>query len=198
MVPFETKLPDQLIPLNSMSRVIFTLWISPHEFYVQLKSFESDCDEMMKNIQLFYKDRESAKIRPNINDIAIVRQKKDNLFKRAKILDYNSALDKYKVQLIDFGNKIICQFDDIFEVEKSFIRAPLAILCSFENIVNNVSREEIETYIKRYINETQNIQCKFLSTVADTTFVELSIDSKDFKQALIDDELISVIPSGKN
>lgn len=182
-----------------MTRVTVLLWISPHEFYVQLKSCESDCDEMMNKIQLFYKDRKSTKNRPNIGDIVIVRHRKDNSFKRAKILNFNSVLDKYRVQFIDFGTKSTCQFDDIYDLEKSFIRlSPMAIWCSLQHVVKNVTREEIEMKIDQYINEKQNIQCVFLSTVGDITFVELNIEGRDFKQALIDDGLMSLLPPGKS
>lgn len=151
---------------------------------------------MMIKIQLFYKDRESTKARPNIGDIAIVRHRKDNLFKRAKILNFNSQLDKYRVQFIDFGTKMTCQFDDVYELEKSFTRlVPMAILCSLSNVVQNLSRDEIEARIDQYINEKQNIQCEFLSTEGDITFVELNIEGRDFKQALVKDALISMLPT---
>lgn len=197
-VPFATQLPDPLIPLGSRSQVIVVLWISPHEFYIHLKSHEAEFDEMMKQIQVFYQNRKSTNTRPTIGDTVIVHQANENVFKRARIIDYNASLDKYRVQSLDYGDKAICQLSDIYDVEKSFVRLPsLAVWCSLQNVVVNYSRVEIQEKIDKYIDPTRNIKCDFLSTIGNITYVEMLIDGVSFRDSLIADSTISLLPIGE-
>lgn len=153
---------------------------------------------MMKQIQVFYQNRKSTNTRRTIGDTVIVHQANENVFKRARIIDYNASLDKYRVQSLDYGDKAICQLSDIYDVEKSFVRLPsLAVWCSLQNVVVNYSRVEIQEKIDKYIDPTRNIKCDFLSTIGNITYVEMLIDGVSFRDSLIADSTISLFPIGE-
>lgn len=197
-MPFTTILPDPLVPLNARSQIVIVLWVSPHEFYVHLRAHAVPFDEMMKQMQLFYKGRASTQTRPNIDNIVIVNDRKEGTFKRCRILDFNSQLNKYRVKSLDYGNKIICEFSDIFDVEKSFTRLPsLAIWCSLQHIVCNYTAAEILERIEKYIEPTRKIQCEFLVTIDEITYVELEVDKTSLKESLAADSIISLLPAGE-
>lgn len=196
-VGFDTKLPDTLIPLGSISRVIMVTWLTPHSFHVQLKSFAEECDEMMMRLQDFYQKRPHIVSQVPNDAIVIGRQKSDNAFKRVKIIDYNAALKKYRTQSIDYGNKFICVQNDLFQLEKSFTKLPpLAICCNLIDIIRNRSREEISHLIDKYLDKTKSMSCEFIETKNDVTSVKFSIAGVDLKTAMINDGLLSELPSG--
>lgn len=152
---------------------------------------------MMKQMQDFYKGRTSTKTRPAVGNIIIVHDRKESVFKRCRIIDFNSQLNKYRVQSLDYGNKIVCEFSDIFDVEKSFVRLPsLAIWCSLQNIVSNYTSADILERVDKYINPARKIQCEFVATFDGITYVELEVDKVNLKQTLIAESIISLLPLG--
>lgn len=196
-VGFDFILPDTLIPLGSSSRVTIVSWISPHEFYVQLKSYEFDYDDMMQKIQLFYGKRAPITKSPSIGSVVIVRHQNDNVLKRARIINHNPSLAKYKVQFIDYGEKTICQINDIFELEKSFTRLPaLAICCSLPQVIRTKSNEDIRSIITSYVHEKEKVECEFLVTANNVTSVEVYIDGKSLHTSLIEANILIALSKG--
>lgn len=172
-------------------------WLTPHLFYVQMKSFEEECDAMMKCLQPFYQKRPAITQQVPIGAIVVVRQKSDSTFKRAKILDYNADLKKYRVQSIDYGNKFLCVQGELFALEKSFTKLPpLAITCSLINVFRNNSREEIAKVIDRYLDEGKPMSCEFIEMKDDVTFVKFTIGGMDLKSQMINDGHLTEIPTG--
>lgn len=195
-VSFTTSLPDPLIPLNARSLVTIVLWVSPHEFYVHLRSHADQFDEMMKQMQLFYKGRASAKQRPAIGNLCIINDRKERTLKRCRVVDFNQQLGKYRVQSLDYGNKIVCEPSDVFDVEKTFTRLPpLAIRCSLPHIVANYTAAEIVERIDKYIEPTRKIQCEFIMSVDGVTYVELEVDRVNLKQTLVAESIVSLLPA---
>lgn len=173
-------------------------WLTPHLFYVQMKSFEEECDAMMKRLQTFYQKRPAITQQVPIGSIVVVRQKSDGTFKRAKIVDYNPQLLKYRAQSIDYGNKVVCAQNELFELEKSFTKLPpLAISCSLIDVIRNTSREEILKLIDRYVGPTKSMSCEFVQRQDDVTLVKFSIDGVDLKAKMIEDGQLSEIPTGE-
>lgn len=187
---------DTLIPLGAISKVVMVTWLTPHSFYVQMRSFEEEFDAMMKRMQPFYQKRPAIVQQVPIGAIVVVRQKSDSTFKRAKIVDYNVDLKKYRAQSIDYGNKMVCVQSELFELEKSFIKLPpLAIGCSLINVVRNYSREDILKLIDRYVDVNKSMSCEFVETKDEVTFVKFNIDGMDLKTKMIEDGWLSEIPT---
>lgn len=153
---------------------------------------------MMKRLQTFYQKRPAITQQPvPIGAVVVVRQKSDSTFKRAKIVDYNADMKKYRAQMIDFGNKVVCAQSELFELEKSFTKLPpLAINCSLINVIRNRSREEILNSIDRYVDASKPMSCEFVETNDEVTFVKFSIDGVDLKTRMIEDGHLSEIPAG--
>lgn len=201
-VPFATMLPDPLVPLNSRSQITIVLWISPHEFYVHLKSHELKFDEMMEQLQLFYNGRPFTKHQPKKGNVIVVNDRNENVFKRALIVDYNAQLNKYRIKSLDYGSTSICEIKDIHDVEKTFVQLPpLAIRCSLPNIISNYSHAEILERIDAYINpDGIKIQCHFMQMVDNITFVEVEMvgsNPANLKERLLADSIISLLPMGE-
>lgn len=152
---------------------------------------------MMQRLQAFYQKRPIISQQVPIGSIVVARQKSDNTFKRAKVIDYNADLKKYRMQSIDYGNKFLCMQNELFELEKSFIKLPpLAISCSLIDVIRNHSREETLKLIDRYVDGCKSMSCEFVESNDEVTFVQFSIDGIDLKTKMIEDGNLTEIPSG--
>lgn len=152
---------------------------------------------MNVRIQEIYKNRSASSAKPSVGNIVIVMHEASKAFKRGRVADYNSTLNKYKIDLIDYGNRIICTQKHIYEIEKSLTALPpLAIRCSFINVIRNKSREEIQSQLTKYISDGKTVRCLFACQEGDFTLVELKLGEKDIKDAMVKDGLILDIPKG--
>lgn len=200
LVGLNPVLPDQLIPANSTARVCITSWESPFKFYIQLRSLEADCAEMLIQLEKFYRNRSPVQQRPPIGSLVVFYNKKDQNFQRGQIVDYNEARNKYKVRSIDFGNMAIYQQTDLYEFEQSFVRMfPIAICCTFGNVIMNKPKQEIVEKIESYdqirqANQSNQIECEFGCTKDGKTQVEILIDGKSLRELLVEDQQIVNLP----
>lgn len=202
LVGFNPILPDQLpIPKHSIAGVRITSWNSPFNFHVQLKSFESNCDEMVHQMQQFYNNQNPVQQRPPIGSFVVVRNKNDQEFHRGKIIDYNETLNKYKVKTIDFGDVFVYQQADLFEMEQSFIRLPpMAVCCTLGNIIMTKSKKEITEMVEfcnTQANKSNQIECEFGNTDDEIKQAEIFINGESLKEILIKNQLIVQIPKSK-
>lgn len=153
---------------------------------------------MNERIQKIYKNCSASTSKPSNGNIVIVMHESAKAFKRGKIVDFNSALGKYKVDLIDYGNRIICTQKHIYEFEKSLTALPaLAIRCSLIDVIRNKSREQITNQLPKYISNGKPVRCMFFRIDGDYVFVKLKIGDNDVKDLMIADGLVSVVPQGK-
>lgn len=153
-------------------------------------------DDMMNQMQRFYKTQNAVKSKPCIGALVIVLHQSDQLFKRGKITEYSEVRDKYKVHLIDFGYRAISRLTDIYEVEKSFTQlSPLAIRCTFDNILLNCSTEIIKNSIDSYING-KSLSADFVRPVSGRTVVRINIDRTSLQELMLRDKLLTEIPKG--
>lgn len=200
-VGLHPTLPDAIpVPLNSTTKVNIVEWISPMEFYVQLKSMNSKCDDMMFRIQKFYRKRTPIQTKVPIGSLVLVRHKMDdNVIKRAKVVDYNAQREKYRVKFIDFGHKGICQLTDMYELEKSFIQLPeMAICCTFGDMILNKSAAEIQEKLQPFFNDdADEFECNVVDNVNDKLTIELIARGINLKELLIREELLINLPKGK-
>lgn len=153
---------------------------------------------MNEKIQNIYKNCTPSTTKPSNGNIVIVMHESAKSFKRGKIVDCNSSLGKYKIDLIDYGNRIICTQKNIYEMEKSLITLPpLAIRCSLIDVIRNKSREEITNQLPKYTGNGKPVRCFFSHVDGDYVLVNLKIGEDNIKESMIKDNLISAIPQGK-
>ncbi|XP_031616520.1 maternal protein tudor isoform X2 [Contarinia nasturtii] len=197
-VGFNAVLPDAIpVPLNSSTKVNIVDWRSPLEFYVQLKSMDNRCDDMMNQIQRYYKKRATIQTKVPIGALVLVRHKADDIIKRAKVLEYNEPRDKYRVQFIDYGSKCICQTSDMYEIEKSFTILPaMAMRCTFGNVTLNKSILEIHDKVHRHIETSNEIECTVIAQEQNIHTVDLIVKRSadlavNLKNTLIQEKYIS-------
>lgn len=153
-------------------------------------------DDMMNQMQRFYKSQNAVKSKPCIGALVIVLHQSDQVFKRGKITEYSEIHNKYKVHLIDFGCRAISRLTDIYEVEKSFAQlAPLAIHCTFDNILLNSSTEIIKNSIDSYING-KAISADFVRPMSGRTVVCVNVNTTSLQELMIHDKLLTEIPKG--
>lgn len=152
---------------------------------------------MMERLQSFYAKRPAIVQQVPIGAIVVARQKSGNVFKRAKIVDYNTVLKKYRAQSLEFGDTFVCLQGDLFELEKSFTKLPpLASGCGLIDVIRNHSREDILKTINRYIDQCKSMSCEFVKTIGDVTSVKFSLDSMDLKTKMIEEGFLTHLPTG--
>lgn len=160
---------------------------------------DAKCDEMMHQLQKYYRRRASVQQKVPIGSLVLVRHRHDQVIKRAKIIDYNEERQKYRVKFIDYGYRDICQQNDIFEMEKSFTLLPaMASCCTFENVILNKTEQEIEEQISKLLsNNNPNVECKFVRKVDDKAIVDLSVNGVNVRDLMIQEKSLINLPKGK-
>ena len=107
MVEYDFVFTELVIPMNTKVEVKLVLWISPEEFYVQMKDEKDKFKEMMKQVQKFCKGRPVFRDVPPVGSAVVVaRYQKHNTLYRARVIKYNEVLAKFKVELLDNGDKV--------------------------------------------------------------------------------------------
>lgn len=152
----------------------------------------------MKNLQKFYKNRPPTKHIPKNGSSIIARYAKDSLFYRARILNSNPDLKKYRVEFIDFGNKSIVTLDNVWEVERQFMKVPrIAISCSLLGIILNVEQTAIIDKIDLYLTKESSIQCEFIKTENNINYVEVYVNGNNLRESFIKDDLVLSLPESE-
>lgn len=191
-VHYEFKYPTQIVPMNTQVDIKLSWWVSPEEFYVRMKDEENKYEDMMKQIQKFYKNKHPIIEVAPVGAAVIARHQKHNTFYRANVLKYNESLNKFKVELTDCGNKSIVS--DLWRLEKRFTKLPkMAIQCTLANIKLNCDVKELQNRIDKYVDNEQPIVCTFLEQSEDKYLCEVESKGADLKMALLKDNLIAQI-----
>ncbi|XP_058453271.1 maternal protein tudor [Malaya genurostris] len=193
-VPYDFSLPEQVIPMNTKVSIKLTWWVSPEEFYVVFKDEETKFDEMMIQIQKFYKNKSPVNDVPPVGSIVIARYQKHNTFYRAQVMKYNESLGKFKVELCDCGQKTIVTSTDLWKLEKRFVKLPkMSIQCTLANIKINCDAKELQAKIDNYVSNERTVECVFLDRVEEKYVCDVETEGVDLKLALLKDNLIAQI-----
>ncbi|XP_053697749.1 maternal protein tudor [Sabethes cyaneus] len=193
-VPYEFVLPEQTVPMNTKMAIKLTWWVSPEEFYVVLKDNHGKYDDMMKQMQKFYKNKPPVDDVPPVGSNLVVRYQKYNTFYRAHVLKYNEALGKFKVELFDCGNKTIVTVTDLWKLDKRFTTLPkMALQCTLANIKTSCDVKELQNKIDKYVNNERSIDCVVLDRSEQRFVCEIETNGADLKLALLKDELVAQV-----
>lgn len=154
---------------------------------------------MSADLILFYKNRPTTLDSPPIGSSIIARFPVDNLPYRARVIDFNANLRKYKVEFVDYGNTSIVTLEHIWEVEKRFMFLPRnAIHCSLLQIISKSDNNLIQRGVDKYIKRDKILTCEFVNVdeakSSERYFVKIESDFIDLKYGLMAEELVSDLP----
>lgn len=197
-VPYKTEFSTKQISLNRKENVLISYWLSPHSFYVTLNDDSNKFEKLSADLIVFYKNRPTTLDSPEIGSSIIARFPIDNLPYRAKVIDYNSKLKKYKVEFVDYGNTSIVTLEHIWMIEKRFMLLPRnAIHCSLNQIVSKSDNNFIQKGVDKYIKQNKILTCEFVRAEEENSeryFVKIESNLIDLKNGLIKDSLVSDLP----
>lgn len=198
------NLPDLPILYNLRLEVILVHWVSPHEFYIQLKSSKENFDLMTKELQMFY-NKQYVK-NSFINKYVVVLDKNRQEYVRGMAGEWDrsgllsgSHKPTCNVKLLDYGNEIHCEEQEINELRDPFMSLPaMAVKCSLRGISLNCPHKETADDIKEFLhsNELQT-QCAFIKTVEDIHLVDLFIEGQNLRNQLVSKGVVAELPIGK-
>jgi Tudor domain len=201
LMPFSTQLVKTIPQLNSKTPVKISCWYSPHEFLVHLESKIKDYDQMMRRLQIVYNKgiTNIGNDRPVTGNYVVAKNRKDNLWYRAKLTDHNPELKKYKLEFVDVGNRQISNEDEVCPIVEEFINLPImAIKVSLDNIVSCCDWTDLTSNLNRYISPQKSIVCEFRKVEGERFFASVQIENDDLKTSLINDNFVTNLPEGED
>uniref|UniRef100_A0A182XL50 Tudor domain-containing protein n=1 Tax=Anopheles quadriannulatus TaxID=34691 RepID=A0A182XL50_ANOQN len=211
-VPYRSTFPEQTVPLDTKQDVVLSWWYSPEQFYVRLRSEEDKYHEMMKQLQKYYRNKSNQQLhqqqlqqqqstgsgkaaKPSTGSIVVVRHPKHNAFYRGRVLKYNESAQKYKVELVDGGNKLALSANDLWLVERRFTRlAPMAIACALPDVRLRCEVKELQSRIDSYISNDKQFETVFVERVEGGKYhCKVNSLGRDLKEQLLEDNLIAQV-----
>lgn len=198
LMPFSTQLAKTILQLNCKTPVVISCWYSPHEFFVQLKDKIESYEKMMRRLQTVYKNGVPIDSQPTASNYVIAKHRKDNMYYRARIIEYNPQLRKYKTEFVDVGSRPIVFADEVYPVAKEFCQLPMmAIKVSLESIVSCCDWTDLTNNLDRYINPQNSVICEFLQAENDRYYATVKIENSDLKTSLIIDNFVMDLSESK-
>ncbi|XP_052892284.1 maternal protein tudor [Anopheles moucheti] len=209
-MPYRSTFPEHAVTMNSKLEVVLSWWYSPEQFYVRLRSDEDKYHDMMKQLQKYYRNKSNQQLhqqqlqqqqqssgkagKPSTGSIVVVRHPKHNAFYRGRVLKYNESVQKYKVELVDGGNKLALSINDLWLVERRFTRlAPMAVPCALPDVRLRCEVKELQNRIDSYISNDKQFETVFLERVDGKYHCEVHSLGRDLKEHLLEDDLIAQV-----
>ncbi|XP_053677530.1 maternal protein tudor [Anopheles nili] len=209
-MPYRSTFPEQIVPLNTKQEVVLSWWYSPEQFYVRMRSDEDKYHDMMKQLQKFYRNKRNQQqhqqqlqlqqqgspksTKPSTGSIVVVRHPKHNAFYRGRVLKYNESVQKYKVELIDGGNKLVLSVNDLWLVERRFTNlAPLAIACTLPDVRLRCEVKELQSRIDAYISNDKQLEATFGERSDGKYQCQMDSQGRDLKTALLEDNFVAQV-----
>ncbi|XP_050089451.1 maternal protein tudor [Anopheles aquasalis] len=208
-LPFNSMLPEQIVPLNTKLEVVLSWWYSPEQFYVRLRIDEERYQDLMKQLQKHYRNKSNQQHHQKLmqnqqpdprtsklptGSLVVVRHPKHNAYYRARLLKYNESNQRYKVEVVDGGNKLIVSPNDLWMLERRFGRlAPLAISCALPEVRLQCEVKELQNRIDNYLSNDQLIEAVFIELRDGKYHCKIQSQGNDLKMQLISDGLLSQV-----
>uniref|UniRef100_A0A182JSD4 Tudor domain-containing protein n=1 Tax=Anopheles christyi TaxID=43041 RepID=A0A182JSD4_9DIPT len=211
-MPYRSTFPEQVVEMGIKQDVVLSWWYSPEQFYVRLRSEEDKYHEMMKQLQKYYRNKSNQQLhqqqlqqqqqqssgkaaKPSTGSIVVVRHPKHNAFYRGRVLKYNESAQKYKVELVDGGNKLALSANDLWLVERRFTRlAPMAIGCALPDVRLRCEVKELQNRIDSYISNDKQFETVFVERVEGGKYhCKVNSLGRDLKEQLLEDSLIAQV-----
>ena len=114
------------------------------------------------------------------------------------MLKYNESAQKYKVELVDGGNKLALSANDLWLVERRFTRlAPMAIACALPDVRLRCEVKELQSRIDSYISNDKQFEAVFVERVEGGKYhCKVNSLGRDLKEQLLEDNLIAQVYVG--
>lgn len=197
VIPLTVKnLCDRPIPY-AQAEAILVHWVSPYEFYVQLNSFKDSFKTMTKEAQTFYNDRFPEPFNCYSDNLVAVFDEKRQEYIRGRIVSTNDDFLHATVKSLDYGDEIVCRKEHLHKLVLDFVTLPpMAIKCSLRGISQKHPTDDITEYATEFVVPLQ-IECEFIRTVEDTSYVEVLVDGQNLRDSLIFKGNMLPLPRGK-
>ncbi|XP_017015661.2 protein tudor [Drosophila takahashii] len=139
-------------------------WVSPFQFYVVPKSASAKYDNVLRDMRLFYRQKQHQPLQLKVGSTVVVRQRKDNAILRATVTACNHMMRKYRVFCVDTGSLITVTSEDVWQLEQRFAEPPcMAHRCSFHSVVTNYDPLYIVDRMEKFVPVNAKVECEFLS-----------------------------------
>ncbi|XP_052864348.1 maternal protein tudor [Anopheles cruzii] len=211
-LPFSNTaaLPEQIVPMNTKLAVTLSWWYSPEQFSVRLRTDEDRYQELMKAMQTHYRNKtiqqqhhQLVQNAPSTDPratklptgaLVVVRHPKHNAYYRGRVLKYSETVQRYKVELVDDGNKLVVSPNDLWMMERRFTRyGPLAIACSLIGVRLLCDVKQMQGRIDAYISNEWPIEALFLELRDGKHQCKLESQGQDLKTRLMGDGLVAQV-----
>ncbi|KAL9913282.1 tudor domain containing protein isoform 1-T2 [Glossina fuscipes fuscipes] len=194
-MPLNKSFPVQPIDTPSREEITISWWVSPHQFFTQLRSRLPEFERLMADMQDFYHKKPLQSLQLKVGSHVMARHRKDNVIYRARILGCNQMLRKYKVLFVDYGNQYAVTSEDIWQVEKRFANFPImAYLCGFYGIVSNYDHLYMIDRMDQYLPQGAILQCEYIECNSrDLYYVNVNVNKVPLKETLLAEGLITQI-----
>ncbi|XP_058061852.1 maternal protein tudor [Anopheles bellator] len=203
-------LPEQIVPMNTKLAVTPCWWYSPEQFNVRLCTDEDRYQEMMKAMQMHYRNKTNQQQHhqliqnapstdPRVTKLTtgalvVVRHPKNNAYYRGRVLKYGESVQRYKVELVDDGSKLVVSPNDLWMVERRFTRCgPLAIACSLIGVRLLCDVKKFQAGIDAYVSNESPIEALFLEVRDGKHQCKLELQGQDLKTRLMGDGLVAQV-----
>lgn len=192
------NLPDLPVSYNLRLEVILVHWVSPFEFYVQLKSWKENFDLMTKEIQMFYNKQRVKNSYTNKYVVVFDKNRQEYVRGIAGLLN-DSHKSTCNIKILDYGNEIQCEEVQIRDLEDEFKRLPaIGVKCSLRGISLNFPHEETTDEIKKFLHANeQKIECEFIRAEENIHLVDFFIEGQNLRNHLVSKRVASELPIGK-
>lgn len=179
---------NYVMPLGRVISINLVSWVSPAEFYVQLKDQQTSFSEFIKSVQVV--PRTAIRQRVPAGTLVLTTYATTGLQYRAEVGDYNETLHKYKVFFVDIGVRAIVSADQVYENPFLLTKVP-----KFSHKCCLVDRETVKgdrkdplevERIGAILKGALEMQCCVQERLNDGTLnvVQVRIDGKDLLETI--------------
>ena len=142
----------RVLEVGSKYDVYLTSINTPYEFVCQLYTDSSVLESIASILEQLYTEDETkynyCDNVPSVGDFVCAKYNKDDLFYRAKVINYQKENDEYQVEFIDYGNEELISLTDLKQLDQKLVSySPLALCCGLSGLPEALNRSEHFTSI---------------------------------------------------
>lgn len=180
---------NYVMPVGRVISINLVSWVSPDEFYVQLKDQQTSFSEFIKSVQVV--PRTAIRQRVPAGTLVLTTYATTGLQYRAEVGDYNETLHKYKVFFVDIGVRAIVSADQVYENPFLLTKVPKfshkCCLVDRETVKGSTSKDPLEVErIGAILKGAVEMQCCVQERLNEGTLnvVQVKIDGKDLLETI--------------
>ncbi|XP_078047780.1 protein tudor isoform X2 [Augochlora pura] len=180
--------------------VIVTWFTNSNNFYCQALDNENEFKVMMNKIQRIYTGREPVSYTLQIGSPVIATFSEDKALYRAEVVELNKY-NGHLIHYIDFGNNAVVDFQNIYPVEKEFMRLPKqAFQCSLLNIIpkDGFNWSNVDTKAIDNCFNGDKYTCTFHGIEENKYLISLNNNGNDVANMMVEKNLAAFASEAKS